>query len=200
MKDETHKRMAGDYEIIQAIHIGDREIVLGEKLQNENGDKYMCAFCQQNELFAAYSEVMCSDNYAEMVKMFGERITEQAEKTRVAMNAPKIQGIDDRPITASDCTVVSCEDDLNNKIVVIKPEVLRREYRRATCQLKLCTGGFGAYPRSRAQAASVLTREAVAQPVFASTSIPEKRAGMSVWMFLASWNRKNCPDGQSTDC
>ena len=91
MKDETYKRMAGDYEIIQAIHIGDREIVLGEKPQSESGDKYMCAFCQQNELFAAYSEVMCSDNYAEMVKMFGERVTEQAEKTRVAMNKPKIR-------------------------------------------------------------------------------------------------------------
>ena len=92
MNDEhSLRRMAGDYEIIQAIHIGDREIVLGEKPQSESGDKYMCAFCQQNELFAAYSEVMCSDNYAEMVKMFGERVTEQAEKTRVAMNAP-IQG------------------------------------------------------------------------------------------------------------
>ena len=121
MKDETHKRMAGDYEIIQAIHIGDREIVLGEKLQSESGDKYMCAFCQQNELFAAYSEVMCSDNYAEMVKMFGERVTEQAEKTRVAMNAPKIQGIDDRPITASDCTVVSCEDDAAPMEQVVVP-------------------------------------------------------------------------------
>lgn len=148
MKDETHKRMAGDYEIIQAIHIGDREIVLGEKLQSENGDKYMCAFCQQNELFAAYSEVMCSNNYAEMVKMFGERVTEQAEKTRVAMNAPKIQGIDDRPITASDCAVVSYEDDLNNKIVVIKPGSAAPGVPRATCQLKLCVGGFGAYPRS----------------------------------------------------
>lgn len=47
---------------------------------------------------------------------------------------------------------MSYDDDLNNKIVVIKPEVLRREYRRATCQLKLCTGGFGAYPRSRGSA------------------------------------------------
>lgn len=129
MNDEhSLRRMAGDYEIIQAIHIGDREIVLGEKPQSESGDKYMCAFCQQNELFAAYSEVMCSDNYAEMVKMFGERVTEQAEKTRVAMNKPKIQGIDDHPLTASDCTVLSYDDDLNNKIVVIKPEVLRREY------------------------------------------------------------------------
>lgn len=31
MNDEhSLRRMAGDYEIIQAIHIGDREIVLGE--------------------------------------------------------------------------------------------------------------------------------------------------------------------------
>ena len=51
MNDEhSLRRMAGDYEIIQAIHIGDREIVLGEKPQSESGDKYMCAFCQQNEL------------------------------------------------------------------------------------------------------------------------------------------------------
>ncbi|MFR5584239.1 MAG: hypothetical protein ACLTLQ_10855 [[Clostridium] scindens] len=97
----------------------------------------------------------------------------------MAMNKPKIQGTDDRPITASDCTVASYEDDLNNKIVVIKPEVLRREYRRATCQLKLCTGGFGAYLFA-----------AVVQPASASTSIPEKRAGMSGWTFSASWNRK----------
>ena len=34
MNDEhSLRRMAGDYEIIQAIHIGDREIVLGEKPQ-----------------------------------------------------------------------------------------------------------------------------------------------------------------------
>ena len=42
MNDEhSLRRMAGDYEIIQAIHIGDREIVLGEKPQSESGDKYM---------------------------------------------------------------------------------------------------------------------------------------------------------------
>ena len=36
--------------------------------------------------------------------------------------------------------------------MVIKPEVLRREYRRATRQLKLCMGGFGASPHSRGSA------------------------------------------------
>lgn len=30
MSGKTGKRMAGDYEIFQAVHIGDKEIVLGE--------------------------------------------------------------------------------------------------------------------------------------------------------------------------
>ena len=41
MNDE--KRMAGNYAIIQALHIGDREIVIGENPENQDGQKYICA-------------------------------------------------------------------------------------------------------------------------------------------------------------
>ena len=146
------KRMAGDYEIIQAVHIGDREVVLGEHPQDETDGKYMCAFCQQNALFAQYSEVMVSDDFPEIVGLFGQRVAEQARKTHVELNKPRIQGIDDRPITMDGCAPLSYDENLRGKVVVIKPEVLRREYRRATCQLKLCTGGFGASPHSRGSA------------------------------------------------
>ena len=37
--DLQEKRMAGDYEIIQGLHIGDREIVLGENARDETGMK-----------------------------------------------------------------------------------------------------------------------------------------------------------------
>ena len=150
--DSTEKRMAGDYEVIQAVHIGDREVVLGENPQDETGMKYMCAFCRQNALFAESSEVMASDDFPEIVELFGQRVAEQAQKTHIELNKPRIQGIDDRPITAEGCTPISHEDDLHGKIVVIKPEVLRREYRHATCQLQLCTSGSGAYPNSRGTA------------------------------------------------
>ena len=53
---------------------------------------------------------------------------------------------------AEGCIPISYEDDLHGKIVVRKPEGLRREYRRATRQLKLCMGGFGASPHSRGSA------------------------------------------------
>ena len=149
---EEEKRMAGDYEIIQSVQIGDREIVVGENLAAENGQKYMTAFCEQNDLFALHTEVLVCDDYPEIMKLFGERITAQAEKTRVELFKPRFQGIDITPITEDGCTVITHDDDLNGKIIVIKPEVLRREYRRATNQLKFCTGGFGASPNSRGSA------------------------------------------------
>jgi len=146
------KRMAGDYEIIQSLHIGDREIVLGENPAASGDERYMCAFCQASDMFACYTEVTVSSDYAELVKLFGERVAEQVEKTSAELSSPKHQGIPNEPITAGGCDAVGCESRLKGKVVVIKPEVLRREYRRATCQLQLCTGGFGASPDSRGSA------------------------------------------------
>lgn len=144
--------MAGDYEIIHALRIGDQEIVVGENQANTDGQKYMCAFCQQNDFFARYDDVLASNDYPEIIGIFGQRVAEQAEKTRTALLTPKIQGIPNEPLSASDCTPISSADDLNDQVVVIRQEVLRREYRRATNQIALCTGGFGASPNSRGSA------------------------------------------------
>ena len=146
------KRMAGDYEIRQAIRIGDKEIVLGENPADTEGLTYMVACYESNGLLERYYDAVGSDDFAEMVETYGQRILEQAQKTRVELSTPKIQGIDNRPITAEGCTPISYDDDLHGKVIVIKPEVLRPEYRRATSQVKLCTGGFGASPHSRGSA------------------------------------------------
>ena len=152
MEMPDKKRMAGDYVIIHAFHIGDREIVLGENPASKGDDRYMCAFYQNNGLMASYTEMMVSKDYPELARLFGERVAEQSEKTRIDLNGPKIQGIPNAPITADGCEVIGYQHDLQGKIVVIKQEVLRPEYRRATSQLQLCTGGFGASPNSRGTA------------------------------------------------
>ena len=87
-----NKRMAGDYEIIQSFHIGDQEVVLGENVNAPPEERYMCAFCQQNEIMALYNDVLVSDDFCEIAKLYGERLAQQAEKTRVAMFKPKFQG------------------------------------------------------------------------------------------------------------
>ena len=125
------KRMAGDYEIIQAVHIGDREIVVGENQADEQGLPYLVAYYESNAILGRYYDAIGSDDFTEIMEIYGQRIS---------------------PITAERCTPISYDDDLNGKVIVIKPEVLRPEYRRATSQVKLCTGGFGADPHSRGSA------------------------------------------------
>ena len=88
MSKNEKKHMSGDFEIIHAMRVGDREIVLGENPAGAGDERYMCAFCTGNGLFASYTEIMVSDDYLELVKLFGERVAEQAEKTRVALNGP----------------------------------------------------------------------------------------------------------------
>lgn len=145
-------RMAGDYEIIHALHIGPSEIVIGENPAASEGEKYLCAFCVSNDLFTRYDDCMVSDDYTEIVQIFGERVAQQAEQTRQELFKPRFQGIPNDPITIKDCTPLSSGDVLEGKVVVIKQEVLRREYRTATHQLKLCRGGSGARPNSRGSA------------------------------------------------
>lgn len=146
------KRMAGDYEIIQCVQIGDCEIVVGENMADENDLPYMVAYYESNAIMGRYFDAVGSDDFPEIMEIYGQRIMEQAQKTRAELSKPKIQGIDNGPITAEGCTPISYDDDLRGKVIVIKPEVLRPEYRRATSQLKLCTGGFGAYSHSRGSA------------------------------------------------
>ena len=154
MSISKKKRMAGNFEIIHALHIGDREVVLGQSSAGVGGESYMCAFCLAGGLLACYTGTVVSSDYAKLVKLFGERVAEQAEKTRIALNGPKLQGIPDAPITAEGCEVIGPQHDLKGKVVVIKPEVLRPEYRRATSQLHLCNRDFGASPGSQDSACS----------------------------------------------
>ena len=60
--------------------------------------------------------------------------------------------VDTTPIYADGCTVISSEDSIKNKVVVIRADVFKPEYQIATMQLQLCTGGFGCVPHSRGSA------------------------------------------------
>lgn len=152
MSEQNEKRMAGDYTIFHSFHIGDREVVMGERQDAPKDERYMCAFCQSNAPLTLYTETMVSDDYPEIVELFSQRLMEQAQKAREEASKPKAQGIDDTRLTVKDCRPVTHEDDLNNKVIVIDSDVLRREYHHATHQVVLCTGGFGASPHSRGRA------------------------------------------------
>ena len=152
MTNNEEKRMAGDYVIFQTISIGHTEIVMGENPEASADERYMCAYCTANELFAQYSDVIVSDDYIETLELFQQRVHEETKKLREELAQPEREGIDDRPATNEGFVPIGYDDDLKGKVIVIRVDVLKKEYRRATRQYQLCTGGFGASPRSRGSA------------------------------------------------
>lgn len=147
MDDKPEKRMAENYEIKQGIHIGDKEVVFG--MDETNAMPYFCAFHTENELFASYSDCMIGDDYVEMVELFSERIKEQCQKVReeqAKVTVPR------EKIKADMCLPPTSDTDFNGKVVAIRENSLRPEYRFSESQLVLVTGGHGASGNARGRA------------------------------------------------
>ena len=149
MIPKEEKRKIGDYLILNSLKVGYKEIVIGEDINAFEGQRYLCCFVEHNAIFEHYDDAIVSDNYAEIVKEFGERTCSAAvEILNKQEQAEKTIG-DDRELFIDDCDRVKPEDCIENKVLVINGDYLRPEFRRASRQLVLCTGGFGAQPNPR---------------------------------------------------
>ena len=145
----NEKRMIGDYEVLNSIRIGEYEIVLGECTKPGVREKYLCGFLEENGVMMQLKECMVSDSFADVATIYGERIAEKAEETQARIERENALVGNDEPLTSEDCIPVNSSDNLTGKVVVIKPAVIRPEYRRASHQILLCAGGFGAQPNAR---------------------------------------------------
>lgn len=79
---ENEIRKAGDYEISHAIHIGEKELVLGENLAAEDGMCYLVAYCETNGMLQRYTDCMISDNFVEVAEIFAERLQAQVQQVK----------------------------------------------------------------------------------------------------------------------
>ena len=145
----TEKRMIHSYEVVSSLKIGEKEVVLAMDEKNTDGEKYMTCFVERNELFELYHESMLSDDYAEIAKIYGARIANEAE---LWMEQTKKLGIPITVITVNDCIPDHYSHDLNGKVIAIDTKHLRPEFQRADKQLFFVYGGFGASPNSRGSA------------------------------------------------
>ncbi len=147
--NEEDKRKIGDYVVLNSMKIGYKEIVIGEDINAFEGQRYLCCFVEHNAIFEHYDKAIVSDNYAEIVKEFGERIKESADKILQEQELAEKAIGDDSELFIDRCDPVSIDDCIENKVLVINGDYLRPEFRRASRQLVLCTGGFGAQPNPR---------------------------------------------------
>lgn len=132
MKNNDEKRIAGCWKILYVLHIGDKEVVVGENLTEPNEARYMCAYCEATDPFRGYGECMASDDYLEIMKLYTERIAGQIEavKAEVASLQTPVT-----TIAAEQCYKNDLSKSIDGKAVFIRANVLRREYQTAAHQL-----------------------------------------------------------------
>lgn len=140
-----------DYEVKQALWVGDREVIMAERPKYGEGDKFLCGLYENNGVMGRYTECMVSDDVMEIFDLYAHRILDQMQKVRETISLP--EGMDNDLILSGDDRVTADDykQSIRDKVVVIKPEAISPEYYAATSQLWLCTGGFGASasPRGR---------------------------------------------------
>ena len=76
-------RKAGDYTIIKALQIGEKELVIGENMNAADGNYYMTANYESNELFERYTNVVCSCDYVRVAAVFAQRLTEEISRLQI---------------------------------------------------------------------------------------------------------------------
>lgn len=146
-EQEAEKRMAENYKITQAVRIGGKEVVFG--VDESCADPYFCALYTANELFYQYTDCMVGDNCAEIMKLFGERIQQQADKVLAEQERAAVPLA---PLNADDCFPNEYSDCIEGKIVAVKTSALAPEYRTVLHQLVYVTGGNGAQANARGNA------------------------------------------------
>ena len=137
------KEMAGDYEILQFIRLGGKQLLLGYNEKDGNAP-YMTCYRQVNLLGDyAYPEAVASIDYMEIMQTFLERLQKQykvVEQFRAQRNVPfEVLGHEH-------CRKRGEDEDLAGKLIILRPSSLSPEYRTADCQLGFATGGFGCIP------------------------------------------------------
>ncbi len=133
--------MVSDYEIIHSFYVGERKVIVGEDKNAEY--RYFCGYYEINDIFARAVDCRMSNDYLEIMQIYCDRTKEQVE----LFSSKQIEGAE---LVISDmCNPCKNDTDLTNKIVVLKPETLRREYQNGNHQLFYVTGGNGAKPNSR---------------------------------------------------
>jgi hypothetical protein len=143
------KRTVCGLEVPFAMHVGDREVLF---LLDPKSDEtpflvgYRTAVPELG--LEQVDGLVGGDDYLEAVDEFLCRVQEQVTQVRADRE------MSDEPqevFGASHCLPDGMKHHLEGRVVILKPEGLRHEYRNAAHQLIYITGGFGALPAARGQ-------------------------------------------------
>ena len=150
MKMNDEKRMVDTFEVKYAIHVGDKEILFTVDDKRSESPYMVCNCTWDNPLgIDHYFNAVGSADYLEMMTEFTRRVMTQLEAVKAERDKITIPL---QPCTPEHCIPNDNRQNFENKVVIIRLERLRPEYRTADKQLVLVTGGFGAQANARGRA------------------------------------------------
>ena len=146
-------RIIDGYAVLHAIRIDGAEQIVAEK-----DHQYRLYRVERVSGLGIeeYTVVFENRDYLKAMREFTRRINsalDGLDLSRVYRGSPLV----DFRLEAEDCVPGGMADDLRDKVVAIKAEVLSPEYRAGSYQLMLAEGGFGCAPNARGQ--SVFCKE-----------------------------------------
>lgn len=142
-KEYVTPRTVDGYEIKKSIYIGNKELLIGENMNDKDGNFYMTCYAEREFIIERYSWVIVSDSYLEIAEIFAERLKEQVEQTKQSQDKVCV---DRKMITPDMCNTDIFSESLIGKILVINSKELRPEYRTDINQIIVCKSGNGANP------------------------------------------------------
>jgi hypothetical protein len=150
MSDNKEKRNIGNtgYEIKHSFWIGNKEILLAENMNADDGH-YLVAQFRERSFIGEYSRAEASDDYLETLQAFTERIQEEVAALQAERDA---RNLPCELFTSEHCYPYSYGDEIANKVIAIKASVISPEYRRGETQLVYATHGNGTGANARGSA------------------------------------------------
>lgn len=137
---ENEKRKVGGYEVINSIHIGDKELVLGENLQSETRHFYMTCEITNDGLQDKYDNAIAGDDFIEIAEIYSQRLQGQIQQ----MKDYYVTLPDDKTLLdINSCIPLRECKDITNCIMVLDPSYFRPEYRTPTAQVYIAKSGNG---------------------------------------------------------
>jgi hypothetical protein len=134
-------RMADHWEVKYAVCVGGHEVVFAED-QRDQKHPYFIGDCSYENPFGVpeYKNCIGTSDYLETVAEFANRIKTQAELVRQTRAE---RGISDLPLTRDACLSGGLGDNIEGKLVVIRPEIMQDDKRTADYQYFVAEYGNG---------------------------------------------------------
>ena len=150
-KPISERQAPGEYKELNRISINDSDIILSENLDAEN--RYMVV---ENRYTPYYNNSGDNNIFTGHTNDYLEAITEFTKKVQYNIDCVQSRrdsrkrsaGIEHIELKSGDCLPGSGEADFTGKLIIVKANELKPEYRSAENQLVLCSHGNGARPNA----------------------------------------------------